>query len=475
MEDNHRRFVALAIADVADGEGKTRERLVGPLANAVEYLAGRQPALRTALGMLGRGRFGRERVLVEVETTLQPGPAIDVQVHGPVAPFVRAKLVAGIQELLNRHPRPLRTKEGQYSFTIYQPPLPSLAGLKVLGNVAIGRWTSGRPRITTATLQVTARCQADCYHCSAAKHRDRAKEELTTQEWQRVIRETEQLGVVNVVFTGGEPLLRPDIYELIAWVDPDEATSMLFTNGLLLDGERVARLRDAGLYGLNVSIDSPDPSQHDALRRVPGCFAKAMEGISRVREAGMLVGISTYATPERLQSGEIKRLVELGREMGVHEITIFDTVPTGKLLHQERHRLLSELDKQQLIELEQQLNATPGYPHIITQAKINGPTGTGCFAGWYQFYLTAYGDVMPCDFTPLTFGSARREPLSVIWDRLISHDAYRDPCNHCRMQDPEFRAAYIDRIPDEGPFPYPVQLLEQAPAQQPEPVGASAP
>jgi len=460
MDSDAHRFVAIAVTDEVDESGRTRPKLVGPLALACQTLAERQPALHAALRVMSAGRFGRDRTLLEVETRLGEGKNLDVHCRGPLAPFVGERLVKGFHELLARHDRPIRTANGQMSFTLYQPPVPSEANLKVMGNVVIGRVERGRPRITTATLQVTARCQADCIHCSAAKHRDREREELTTEEWKRIIRETEQLGVVNIVFTGGEPLLRRDIYELIAWVDRKEAEPMMFTNGLMLTQEVVDRLAAAGLYGCNVSLDSPDEAEHDAMRRVPGCFRRAAEGLQRLKAAGILTGISTYATPQRVRTGKVRQLVELGREWGVHEMTIFDTVPTGRLLHEDESGLLTDEDKAYLIDLEEEINAKPDYPAIITQAKINGPRGTGCFAGWYQFYMTAYGDVMPCDFTPLSFGNVRKEALSAIWDRLISHPAYRDPCNHCRMQDPQFRAAFINRIPDEGPFPYPAELLD---------------
>ena len=466
MDNDTRRLVALAVTDAADENGKTRSKLVGPLARAFDHLAAKEPALQAVAKLLGAGRFGRQRILLEVETRLQEGLELEVKVRGPLATWIGGRLADGLQRSVSLHRRCLRRQDGQFSFTIYQPPIPSEAGLKVLGNVGIARASGSRPVVTTATLQVTARCQADCAHCSAARHRSREKEELTTEEWKRVIRQTEQLGVVNIVFTGGEPLLRPDIYELISWVDPREATAMMFTNGLMLDHDHVARLKEAGLYGLYVSLDSPDPERHDALRQVSGCFQRATTGAVRVREQGMLVGISTYATPERLHSGDMRRLIELGRELGVYEITIFDTVPTGRLLREEESRLLSPQDKEELIRMEEEFNADSSYPHIITQSKINGPRGTGCFAGWYQFYMTAYGDMTPCDFTPLTFGNARREAVADIWGRLVSHPIYQGHCNHCRMQDPQFRAAYINRIPDRGPFPFPVELLDRALARE---------
>jgi hypothetical protein len=107
------------------------------------------------------------------------------------------------------------------------------------------------------------------------------------------------------------------------------------------------------------------------------------------------------------------------------------------------------------LNLERHYNQQEGYPHVTTQALVNGPEGSGCFGGFTQFYMTAYGDVDPCDFTPLTFGNIRDEPLTNIWACLLSHPAYSNRCRHCRMQDPEFRRQYIDPIPDDVLLPWP--------------------
>ena len=81
-----------------------------------------------------------------------------------------------------------------------------------------------------------------------------------------------------------------------------------------------------------VSIDSYDPKVHDEYRRIPGLFDKAIKGIERAKKAGILVGISTYATREEYYDGSLEKILELGKNIGVHEIVVFDPVPTGKLM-----------------------------------------------------------------------------------------------------------------------------------------------
>jgi len=379
---------------------------------------------------------------------------------GPMGMLPAAKkAIAGVQKAVRDRGKPIMRRGDTLVYTTYQPPVPTRASMKLLGS-RLAYEMDGHPRPTVCTLQLTTRCQANCAHCSADKFKKRWEKELSTREWKRVVRQAEALGSVTVIFTGGEPLLRPDVFELIEWVDKDEAIAMMFCNGILLNEENVRKLADAGLWCIHVSIDSPDPKAHDEMRGVPGCFEKAVDGLGRCKDAGILTGISTYATPERLHNGQVIELIEFAQDLGVDEVTIFDTVPTGKLLHHDRKYLLTDEDKEQLCRLEDLYNTGHPLPHVITQAHVNGPTGSGCYAGWCQFYMTAYGEVTPCDFTPLTFGNIRDEDLDDIWQRMISHDAYRRHKNCCRMQDPEFRERFIDPIPSVGPFPYPAANFE---------------
>ena len=117
---------------------------------------------------------------------------------------------------------------------------------------------------------------------------------------------------------------------------------MMFSNGLLLNEERIARLLDAGLFSLLVSLDSPNAEEHDGMRRAPRCWERAVAGIKTALDAGLLCGISTYATPERLRDGDLMKVIELGREIGVPEVVVFDLVPTGKLLRDEQAKRLND-------------------------------------------------------------------------------------------------------------------------------------
>jgi len=432
----------------------------GPLARVLGPRVKDHPIMG-ALGSFSRLSRRSEMELLGMSTEVAADGTFSCRATGPLGMLPDTKrAVAGVQNAVRARGKPIIRRGDLLIYTSYQPPIPTKASMKLLGS-RLAIEFDGHPQPTVCTLQVTTRCQANCIHCSAARHRRPGEPELSTDDWKRVIRESEKLGVVTIVFTGGEPLLRPDIFELIEWVDKDEAVALMFSNGLLLDEDRVAKLSRAGLWAIHVSVDSPDPAAHDEMRRVPGCWQKAIDGLKRCKDAGMLAGISTYATPQRLRNGQIVEMIELAKSIGADEITIFDVVPTGRLLHEDRKHLLTDEDKEELCRIEERYNEGHQLPFVITQAHVNGPTGNGCYAGWCQFYVTAYGEVTPCDFTPLAFGNIRENSLEAIWSSMAHHEAYCYHKSSCRMQDQHFRAQWIDRIPSASPFPYPIGKLDQ--------------
>ena len=432
-----------------------RDRLIaeGALANQGVDVLKRYSLAESALGMLARLKSSKKINLLSLEFEVDTDKGLlSCQAKGPLSSLV-AKELEKLRERVQALGRPIAVRERGFVYNLYQPPIPSQRFINSMSRLVVQGRELIRP--ATCTLQVTTECQLNCYHCSAARYKTARRAELTTEEMKSVIRQAEALGCFNIVFTGGEPLLRRDIFELISFVNRDRAHPSMFTNGLLLTDEKISHLSDAGLHSMMVSLDDPRSYVHDELRQFPGGFDKTVTGINRALKAGILVGISTYAGPEDVREKRVEEMIELGKKLGVHEVTIFDIVPTGKLLQSQEEQLLSAGDKRQLIEMERKYNSMGDYPHIITQALVNGPEGSGCFGGFSQFYMTAYGDIDPCDFTPLTFGNVRDEALEDIWQRMLAHPAYARRCNHCRMQDSDFRNLYIESIPEDALLPWP--------------------
>ncbi len=120
--------------------------------------------------------------------------------------------------------------------------------------------------------------------------------------------------------------------------------------------------------------------------------------------------------------------------------------------------MLTEEQREEIHQYSAEIFNQKIVPPLSSQAWQNSVegnlSGIGCLAAYIQYYVSAYGDVTPCDFTPLSFGNIRTESLKKIWKKMINHPAYKHRSSFCRMQNPDFRRLYIDPIPDNVPLPY---------------------
>lgn len=394
---------------------------------------------------------------VEVERV---GNRIEFEVLGPEKETY-AQLIQLYYDWFNRV-GPIAVHEGRNVYSLYLPPIPSCGDARLLEGIFRDKLFNLRtPR--AVTIAVTHDCQCRCIHCSAEDFSGSA-EPLSCEEIEKIVSKGLAMGLTNVTFTGGEPLLREDLEKIVASVPEEQAVSKIFTNGALLSAERAASLKASGLQAVKLSLDSADPFKHDRLRQRHGSFREVENGVRSALDAGLLVGVSTYATNESVAEGELGHLASLAAEWNVHEISVFDVIPTGRLLHAEES-LMGEETRKELMEQARTLNREfGGRPRIVTQSWTNSPSGFaayfGCLAGTYQFHVTAYGEFTPCDFTPISFGNVRSESLDRLWKKLAAHPAFCEHRRECRMQSPAFREKYIQPIPENAPLPFPIEKLD---------------
>lgn len=393
--------------------------------------------------------------LLTIRTWRKADKTIGCEVSGPFkAKFSRQ--VDAFLTVINRL-KIIAEVGGKNAYNLYNALMPSPAAMRHLER-KLRTMAEGIVFPGTCTLSVTPRCPCRCVHCSADRFITESRRELSTDELKSVVEQAVDLGVSNVVFTGGEPMSRADLPDLIAHVDKNRAHAMIFTSGVLLSEKNVEKLAQAGLGSLNVSIDADTAAVHDELRRMPGAFQKAFEGARRARAAGILTGISTYGSHETVNSGALEHILRMAREEGFHEVTIFDCVPTGKFLNSPQVRM-GRKDVKRIRAIADEYNAA-GHPMGITaQAKANGYDGGGCFGGFAQFYMTCYGDVNPCDFNPITFGNVLDESLETVWRRIATHPEYAPHRHSCRMQSERYRAKYIRPIQQEERLPVHIRRL----------------
>ena len=390
------------------------------------------------------------------------GGRLHYRVLGQASPRLRTSLLTYFawHNLLH----PLRVRGDSYIFSLYLPPIPSPAHNHQLENFLRNRLFDYRTPMA-ATLAVTDACQLSCEHCSAAM-RPKGRPQLDTEAWKRVIGECAGLGSSVITFTGGEPLLRRDLEELVAAVPRDRAVAEFFCNGLEASHERLAGLREAGAYGIHISLDDPDEAEHDRGRGRAGVYKAVEQAARTARAAGLLVGLSTYATNDSVDAHKLTRVAALAEEWGVSEVSVFDGIRTGRMLR-GCEPLLDAAHKRALIAEAHNANRVHrGRLRVITQSWTNSRRGfsllIGCLAGNLQCHVTSQGDLTPCDFTPLSFGNVQEAPLADLWWRMLDHPAYQKRALRCRMQSPEFRARYIDTIPEGAGLPYPIDGMRAA-------------
>ena len=194
--------------------------------------------------------------------------------------------------------------------------------------------SSGKRTPHFITIAVTYDCQCNCSHCSAHSYKEKVmhdNDQLTIPELKEVVKQAIDLGSTCIVFTGGEPLLVAGIFDIIRTVDKRKAVCTIFTNGELLNKKSVEKLKKARLFCVFVSLDFADGNSHNANRQRDGLFEKAVAGIKLCQENAILTGISTFATKEKIRSGQLDEIMELGKKLNVLEVFIFDAIATGKL------------------------------------------------------------------------------------------------------------------------------------------------
>ncbi|MDY6931034.1 MAG: radical SAM protein, partial [Halobacteriota archaeon] len=249
---------------------------------------------------------------------------VNFKAKGVLGPVVNP--VVNLMMKYFREERPLVLSDDQLIFSSWIPPMPSKAFERLVNNQI--KMAVTRTHIPEeVSVAVTGKCPCDCMFCCAKGIV--AEPELTLDEMKDLIDQAIDAGAYLLVFDGGETLLRKDIYDIIEYVD-DRAIAVMFTNGLYLTEEVAKKLKDAGLYSLQVSIDSPYQEDHDRVRGIPGIFKNATSGARAAVEAGLLVSLYYVARPENSDDKTLNDLVKLAEDVGAHEVSIYDILAIGK-------------------------------------------------------------------------------------------------------------------------------------------------
>lgn len=274
---------------------------------------------------------------------------------------------------------------------------------------------------------VTYACNLQCRHCYLpSSHREG---ELSLEEGLEVVDETRRTfgSTSQIVFSGGEPLLRNDIYKLVEYASSSGLRVALATNGTLLSRKVAERLREAGVDEVAISLDGAFERTHERIRGVEGAFNAALRGALNVREAG--VSLQLHFTLMRDNASELPYMIELAERLEARRLFIFDLMPTGRASYLKHHgldtlNLFDYLFKEQRrfkVWLKPQ-----GYPYfwvyLLSKAEdlkvdldIVKKYFKGCLASRSMLRVSPEGKVSPCPFLPLFVGNVREAKLSHLW------------------------------------------------------------
>lgn len=329
--------------------------------------------------------------------------------------------------------------------------------------------------------EATIKCNLACAHCRRLESDEAVVTDLSTPQAKELIVQLSQLGQAQpvmpvLVFSGGEPLCRDDIFELVDYAKSFGIVPALATNGTMINAVTARKIADSGIVRVAVSLDGATAEVHNKLRQLDDSFEKTIEGIRQLHKKKVPFQINITLTKHN--AGQLEDVYALADSLGAVALHIFMLVPVGcgRTLA-ETDMLSPEEYEQKLLEicrldhagqLQVKVTCGPHYERVIRQQGLyqarskagqgdssvpgrnrnrNSSSSKGCLAGLGVLFVGHQGDVFPCGYLPVKCGNVLKEPLSQIWynnkDLARMRDSsglegkcgvcgYRQICGGCR-------------------------------------------
>lgn len=371
-----------------------------------------------------------KKPLLRIEA-FQEKRGIRLEGRGPAAPLARP-----ILERMNRifaDEKPISAGPDRFIFSTWIPPAPSIAFERMLSAQVAA--LSRRPVPDQFSIAVMKACPNDCIHCSAPSRQGQILESGLVKS---ALSQALEMGSYLITFDGGEPMLRHDLPELVSSVD-DRAVAASFTSGYHLSAQRARELKQAGLYAVRISIDSPREEEHDRIRGRVGAYGDALSGVKNALEAGLLVDLFMVTSPHNIDL--LEEAFSLASDLGVHELSLYEIVAVGRWATHESEVLLNG-DVLRLERFHKDKNRSDG-PRVTALPYLLSQEMFGCFAGRRWIHVDGDGEALPCAYMPLSFGNIKDKSLKEIWKDMTSYQWFQGRCS-CQMREPKFREAHRD-------------------------------
>lgn len=320
----------------------------------------------------------------------------------------------------------------------------------------------------TVVWEVTRACALHCIHCRAVAQRQRHPKELTTEEGKRLIDTIREFGNPIFVITGGDPMMRPDLVELIDYAAHHAGlrTSLTPSATAMVTRKRLEKVKEAGILRIAVSLDGATAEVHDAFRGFEGSFARTMQILEDLRAIDMSFQINS--TVAKVNIDTMPQIAEVVAQSGAVQWSVFFLVPTGRASiealitpqqHEQMMHWLAELSESAPFDIKS--TAAPFYRRVaIERRRAQSGGGPVTFAGaGFRYedglhrpvqgvndgkgfvFISHIGEVYPSGFLPVSAGNVRDESLvriyrdSPLFRDLRNPDLLEGKCGLCEYRD----------------------------------------
>jgi radical SAM protein len=307
--------------------------------------------------------------------------------------------------------------------------------------------------------EVTQACDLACVHCRASAQSERAANELTTEQGYRLLDEIKSFGEPLMVFTGGDPLKRPDIFELARYaVKIGLRTNVTPSATPLLTNDAIDRFKEAGVARMAISVDGPDAATHDDFRGIPGTFDRAMIALRHARDIGLDTQFQTTVTRRNMH--RLAEVAEIVKEVRSKMWSLFFLIVTGRALENDD---LAAAEYETVFAYLYDLSKTAPFGVKTTEAmhyrryvaqRVKAEHGAaenenakgvawrtaGVSDGKGFVFVSHTGEIFPSGFLPVSGGNVLRNPLTDVYRNADLFRSLRDTaqrggkCGICEYQ-----------------------------------------
>ena len=305
-----------------------------------------------------------------------------------------------------------------------------------------------QPKYTPSLISwnLTKMCNLKCPHCYMEAGK-RAENEMTSDECLALIDEMKSLGTEMIILTGGEPLLRKDIYDIAKYASQQGIWVVMGTNGVLINDNVAQKMVECGVRGVGISIDSIDPEKHNRFRGGPNSWEYSVRALEICKDHGLDVLVQT--TIMEMNYDEIPLLIEFAKEKGAWSFNLYFLVQTGRgqlmndLTPQKSEDMLSYLTgvQDQFRPMLIRSKCTPHFKRIAYQNGFGGLESGGCMAGTEYCRIMPEGDVTPCPYMTVVAGNVREQSFTEIWNHsevfqnLRNLNQLKGRCGDCEFNE----------------------------------------